>query len=104
MSIWFSVLLKTNNKCYYPNIPIVLDFSCPVFDTDDSLASKFGILFPSYICFTLLRAPADYTGKEITTSASLFKEMQKLMFVNSGGDTVILATFIYPGKGRKFTV
>lgn len=75
-----------------PNIPIVLDFSCPVFDTDDNLASKFGILSPSYICFTLLRAPADYTGKEITTSALLCKEMQKLMFVNSGGDKVMLAT------------
>lgn len=87
------MLLKTNSECYYPNSQIVLDFSCPVFDTVHNLASKFGILFFSYFFFfTLLRALADYPGKEITTSASLFKEMQKLMLVNSGGDKVILAT------------
>lgn len=32
--------------------------------------------------FTLSRAPAEFTGKEITISTSLFKEMQKFVFVN----------------------
>lgn len=61
--------------------------------------------------FTLSRAPAEFTGKEITISTSLFKAMPKFMFVNMIVEVIkwFLWYLIYPlhvpGSSRKkFTV